>query len=324
MKFNIAIVGATGMVGRTTLKILEEKNLTNYNFFLYASDEDAGKTINFAGEDYVVKKLCGEIFKEDLNYALFCTSEEVSKKYIELLAKNGVVVIDFSSIFRKNYPLIIPEINFSEAKGNILCNPNCSTAAAVMALKDIYKHFGLERVVYSTYQAVSGAGRWGLEDLKVTNKKDLKKFDYVIHNNVIPYIGEVDEMGYSAEENKMIFETRKILGDESIKITATCVRVPIENSHSLSVNFKTKKKASVKEIEEVLLRSEGVKVLNEYNHYPMPIEVTGKDEVYVGRIRKDESEENSFNMFVVSDNLRKGAAQNAVQILERLIKERNE
>jgi len=321
MKHNIAIVGATGLVGQMVIKILEERGMSDNNFFFYSSGKS--NTVILNGKEREVLPLTKKILKiKKLEFALFCTGEEVSKEYVKKLAKKGVIVIDFSSYYRKEYPLIIPEINLDQAKGNILCNPNCSTTAAVMALHSIHKMFGLKRIVYSTYQAVSGAGKAGLEDLQIDNVNNLKKFDSVIKNNIIPYIGEIDKDGYSHEENKMVFETKKILNDDKINITATCVRVPIENCHSISINFQTRAQATIAEIEEVLKKTEGVKVLNKPNCFPMPIDASGGDDVLVGRIRKDLSAINSFNMFVVSDNLRKGAAQNGVQILEGLIKKK--
>ena len=317
MKYKIAIVGATGVVGSRVLKILLQKKLHNHKYFLYA--EEVGKSIKFGKQNLIIKQLDDKIFEQNFDFAIFCTSDDVSKKYVKQLAKYGTKVVDFSALYRKHCPLVVPEINSDMAVGNILCNPNCSTIAGVMALYEIHKKFGLKRVVYSTYQAVSGAGKLALCDLKTNNKNKLKKFDFVINNNLIPYIGNIDKKGYTTEENKMIYETKKILGDKSIKVTATCVRVPIDICHSESINFETKKPANIKQIQSILRHTDGVKVLDDYPNFPMPIVTKNQSKVFVGRIRKDFSQKNTFNIFICSDNLLKGAAQNGVQILELLI-----
>ena len=319
MKYKIAVVGATGLVGREVLKILQERGLQENDFYFYASSFSAGKMIKFAGAEHKILQLTDEIYEQNLDFALFCTKEMVSGQYIYKLSQRGVKVVDFSSLYRKMKPLVVPEINSEDIKGNIICNPNCSTIGAVMALYEIHKKFGFERVVYSTYQAVSGAGKDALDDLK-NNGEKLKKFDYPIFNNLIPYIGKIDKRGYCTEENKMVYETRKILHDKYIKISATCVRVPIEVCHGESINFQTTKNCSLNQIKQVLKNTKGVLFVDDYPHFPMPLETVGQDLVFVGRVRKDYSQNNTFNMFVVSDNLRKGAAQNGVQILQELIK----
>ena len=326
MVYKIAIIGATGVVGRTALQVMQERNLLSNDIRLFADQKESGKKICFGKRRFVVEVLKEETPCEKFDFALFCTREDVSEKYVKSFAQNGTKVIDFSALYRKHYPLIVPEINADKIKGNILCNPNCSTIAAVMALYNIHKKFGLERVVYSTYQAVSGAGKNALEDLYKKRESGLKGLPHPIYNNVICYIGDLSKDGYSKEENKMIYETKKILGDSTIKKTATCVRVPIDICHSESINFQTKKRANLKEIENVLKQTEGVKYKNKFPDVPMPKDVRGQDKVFVGRLRKDFSNQNSFNIFVVSDNLRKGAAQNGVQILEELIerKKKNE
>ena len=318
----IAIIGATGVVGRTALKVIQERKMCEHEYVLYASHKSANKRILFNGKRVKINELTKDIFEENLDFALFCTRENVSKQYVKCLAKLGVKVIDFSSFYRKRYPLIVPEINKDKINGNILCNPNCSTIAGVMALYCIHKKYGLNRIIYSTYQAVSGAGKNALDDLKNKEKKYLKSFVYPIYNNLIPYIGQIYSNGYSKEENKMIYETKKILNDKNIKITATCVRVPIDICHSESINFQTKKRCSISKIRQILQNTEGVVYLDDFPLYPMPEIVRGKDEVYVGRLRKDFSQKNSFNIFVVSDNLKKGAAQNGVQILQCLMEKK--
>ena len=322
MKHKIAIVGATGIVGRTALAIMNERNLLENEVMLYASKKSAGKTLKEGRAKYNVRELTKQIFDEHFDFALFCTKEEVSKEYVKRLAKQGTQVIDFSSLYRKKYPLIVPEINSNKIKGNMLCNPNCSTIGAVMALYEIHKKFGLKRVTYSTYQAVSGAGKVALDDLRKKRYKNLKSFQHPIWNNLIPYIGTLDEKGYSKEENKMIYETRKILADKKIKISATCVRVPIEVCHGESINFQTEKRVGLARVREVLKETRGVVYEDDFPNFPMPIATKGQDKVFVGRLRRDFSQENSFNIFVVSDNLRKGAAQNGVQILQELIKQK--
>lgn len=321
MRKNIAIVGATGIVGRTVLKILQERKLHKNNFTLFAGAEDAKQILHIGRTKYKVFELNEDIFKQNkFDYALFCTREEISEEYIPKFVENGCKVIDFSSTYRHNYPLIVPEINFDQAQGNLLCNPNCSTAGAVMTLYQIHRHFGLKEIVYTTFQAVSGAGKLALDDIKTKQPERLKSFKFPIFDNVIAQIGEIGTNGFSTEENKMIFETRKILNDFDIKITATCVRIPITVCHSLSIHFKTKKDATLDDIKETLKSTVGVTVCDDEPNFPMPYTTKGHNNVCVGRIRKS-FEENSFDVFVCSDNLRKGAAQNGVQILEYLLKE---
>lgn len=325
MEYNIAICGATGLVGRTVLKEIYLQGLTNNNFTLFASKKSKNKKIKIADKKYKVKELTkNNLFNEHFDFALFCTGEDISKMYVKKLAKRGTVVIDFSSLLRNKYPLIVPEINSKEIKGNIICNPNCSTIAGTMSLYNIHKMFGIERIIYSTYQAVSGAGQKAVKDLKVKNPKKLNKLDYLINNNLLPNIGEIKNNQYSKEENKMIFETKKILNDKKIKIAATCIRVPIEICHSESINFTIKTKASLEQIKNCLKNTKGVTYVDNDVSKLMPLYVKNKKDVYVGRLRKDEFNSRSFNMFIVSDNLKKGAAQNGVQILKMLIGDKYE
>ena len=320
MVYKIAIIGATGVVGRTVLKIMFERNLLSNDIHIFAEKREKGKKIVVGKRRFVVESLGEKTLQQKFDFALFCTREDVSKQYIKLFAQNGTQVVDFSAQYRKNFPLIVPEINSDKIRGNIICNPNCSTIAAVMALYNIHKKFGIERIVYSTYQAVSGAGKDALEDFYKKRQQNLKGLTQPIYNNLICYIGEITKDGYSKEEHKMMYETRKILGDKDIKITATCVRVPIDVCHSESINFQTKKNAKINDIENVLLKTEGVEYKSATQVVPMPKDVRGQDKVFVGRVRRDFSAKNTFNIFVVSDNLRKGAAQNGVQILQELIK----
>ncbi|MBQ7467144.1 MAG: aspartate-semialdehyde dehydrogenase [Clostridia bacterium] len=322
MCYKIAIVGATGLVGREVLKILAERHLDNNEILLYASEKSMGTELKVGNKICCVRQLDHSIIDAKLDFALFCVKENVSKEYVTKLSQNRVKVIDFSSYFRKKKPLVVPEINSQDIRGNIICNPNCSTIGAVMALYEIHKRFGLERIVYSTYQAVSGAGKDAVDDLNFKRDKPMK-FEYPIYNNLIPYIGKLDSKGYSIEENKMMYETSKILHERYIKISATCVRVPLEVCHGESINFQTTKHCTVGQIKEILKMTKGVKLVNDFLYCPMPVDVQGQDLVFVGRVRKDHSQENTFNIFVVSDNLRKGAAQNGVQILEELIKRKD-
>lgn len=325
-KYKVAIVGSSGLVGRTVLKVLEEKNLSNVTYTLFSSENSAGKKINFLGEDYIFCKLDENSFNYHFDYAIFCAGGEVSKKYVPLAVSNGCIVIDNSSIFRmdSSVPLIVPEVNSKDiSKSNgIIANPNCSTIQAILPLKVLDDLYTIKRIVFSTYQAVSGAGRLGVEDLE--NKsygKYLKKFTYPIYNNCIPHIDVFMEDGYTKEEHKMINETRKILNKPSLPITATCVRVPVVNCHSESINVELEKDFDLYDVRMALQNFPGILVVDnlEKNQYPIATKANGYDEVFVGRIRKDLSVNNGLNFWVVADNLRKGAATNAVQILQKLI-----
>lgn len=325
-KYKVAIVGSSGLVGRTVLKVLEEKNLSNVTYTLFSSENSAGKKINFLGEDYIFCKLDENSFNYHFDYAIFCAGGEVSKKYVPLAVSNGCIVIDNSSIFRmdSSVPLIVPEVNSKDISKNngIIANPNCSTIQAILPLKVLDDLYTIKRIVFSTYQAVSGAGRLGVEDLE--NKsygKYLKKFTYPIYNNCIPHIDVFMEDGYTKEEHKMINETRKILNKPSLPITATCVRVPVVNCHSESINVELEKDFDLYDIRMALQNFPGILVVDnlEKNQYPIATKANGYDEVFVGRIRKDPSVDNGLNFWVVADNLRKGAATNAVQILQKLI-----
>ncbi len=321
IKYSIGVVGATGLVGRKTLEMLSEYGLENNKFFLFASKKSVGKRLK-VGKKYYTVLDTANILGYGLDFALFCTPENVSRLYAKKLAKLGTKVIDFSSLYRKDFPLIVPEINFCKMQGNIICNPNCSTIIGTMALSEIHKKFGLGDVNYSTYQALSGAGKNALSDQKVKDKNNLKKLDFVIQNNVLPYIGEIDEFGRTKEENKMIFETKKILNDESICVCATCVRVNVDICHSESITFTTRHDATISDIEKCLKNTKNVVyVANDFSRL-MPIYVKNRPQIFVGRLRKC-PQKNTYSIFVVGDNLRKGASQNGVQILCELIKEQN-
>lgn len=322
----IAIVGATGLVGQTVLKVLEEKNLTDFKYELLASKRSQGKKIRFMNKEYEVEELTQNTFDKKIDYAIFVAGSEISKEYARLAVQKGTIVIDNSSYFRmdEDVPLVVPEVNPEDIKKHrgIIANPNCSTIQAVVALKPLDDKYKIKRIVYSTYQAVSGAGSKGIKDLENT-LKGLKneKFPYPIANNCIPQIDSFTENGYTKEEMKMINETRKILNNPQMKITATTVRVPILNSHSESINVEFEKDFEIEELKTLLSNSPSIVLQDDISKevYPLAVTTTGKDEVYVGRIRRDDSVESGINMWVVADNIRKGAASNAVQILELLI-----
>lgn len=323
---NIAIVGSTGLVGRTVLKVIEEKNLINCTYTLFSSKKSAGTKIQFLGQNYIIQELTDKTFEKKYDYAIFCAGTNVSKKYIPIAVKNGCIAIDNSSFYRmdKNVPLVIPEVNPEQIfiNNGIIANPNCSTIQAVTALSPLDKKYSIKRIVYSTYQAVSGAGKAGIEDLENGFKNIApKKFPHPIFNNCIPHIDEFMNDGYTKEEHKMINETRKILNRPSLPITATTVRVPVINCHSESINIEFKKDVDIYDIKILLQNSPGITVIDdiEKNYYPLATKANGYDDVFVGRIRRDYSVLSGINIWVVSDNLRKGAASNAVQILEKLI-----
>lgn len=326
-KVSLAVVGVTGMVGRTFLKVLEEKNLPIDKFYAFASKKSAGSQITFNGKQYVVEELKEDSFDRGIDIALFSAGGETSRIYSPIAAKKGCIVIDNSSYFRmdSNVPLVVPEVNPEDIKNNkgIIANPNCSTIQAVVALKPLHDKYKIKRIVYSTYQAVSGAGRAGVVDLQngLKGEKPMM-FLHPIANNCIPHIDNFLDTGYTKEEMKMINETKKILHDDTLKITATTVRVPVENSHSEAINVEFYNDFDLTELVSDLENMQGVVVLNDFKNaqYPLATIANGTDEVYIGRIRRDESVDFGINMFVVADNIRKGAASNAVQIAEYIIK----
>lgn len=317
----LAVVGATGMVGRTFLKVLEERKFPYSEIYFFSSKRSAGSKLTFDNNEYVVEELTENSFDRGIDIALFSAGGGTSLEYAPIAASKGCVVVDNSSAWRMDpaVPLIVPEVNPKDISWhkNIIANPNCSTIQAVVALNPIHKKYGIKRIVYSTYQAVSGAGIAGYNDLKEgINGVAPLKFPKQIAFNVLPHIDVFLDNGYTKEEMKMVHETRKILGDQSIRITATTVRVPVYNGHSESVNVETVKPFKLDEVKRLLIESPGIVVMDDTanNIYPTPIDVDGKDETYIGRIRRDESVENGLNMWVVADNIRKGAATNAVQI----------
>ena len=327
-KYNIAIVGATGMVGRKFLEVLEERQLPLSNCYLFASARSAGKTLEFMGKEYTILELTETCFDDkEIDIALFSAGASVSRKYAPIAASNGIVVIDNSSAWRMDdeVPLVVPEVNPDEIlkhKG-IIANPNCSTIQAVVVLNPLHRRYKIKRIVYSTYQAVSGAGLNGYLDLQngIQGKTTLLKFPHPIFANCIPHIDDFLDNGYTKEEMKMIQETQKILGDHSLKITATTVRVPVFHGHSESINVEFESGFDLNELREVLANSPGIIVVDnpKNNEYPMPIYAENRDEVFVGRIRRDDSVASGVNLWVVADNIRKGAATNTVQIAQKLI-----
>lgn len=324
--FKIAIVGATGLVGRAVLQVLEEKKLPIESYGLFATKKSAGKTISILGKDYVVQELTESSFDSGFDFAIFAAGGETSKKYAPIAVKKGCIVVDNSSYFRMNddVPLIVPEVNFKDVYNHkgIISNPNCSTIQAMLPIKALDDKYKIKRIVFSTYQAVSGAGKNALCDLENTDgSKPLKKFPHPIYNNCLPHIDSFLENGYTKEEMKMINETRKILNKPNLRITATTVRVPVSNSHSESINIEFEKNFEINDLKETLQSFPNLVLVDDptSNLYPMPIDATGHDEVFVGRVRRDESVESGVNIWVVADNIRKGAASNAVQIVEKLI-----
>ena len=324
--YKVAIVGATGLVGRTVLKVLEEKKFKNVEYYLFCSKKSANTKINFLNTTYITQELTTNSFDLHFDYAIFCAGGETSKNYAPIAVSKGTVVIDNSSIFRmdENVPLIVPEVNSEEILNNngIIANPNCSTIQAVLPLKALDNKYGIKRIVYSTYQAVSGAGRSGIENLLSKYAgEDLKKFPYSIYNNCIPHIDVFMEDGYTKEEHKMINETRKILNKPNLPITATAVRVPVENCHGESINVELENDFDLYDVKLLFQNFPNLIVVDnpDKNYYPLASKANGNDEVFVGRIRRDFSVKNGINFWVVADNLRKGAATNAVQILEYLL-----
>lgn len=328
MKYNIAVVGCTGMVGRKFIEVLEERNFPINQIYFYASSRSAGKILNFKGKDIVVEELNEENIKDKkIDFALFSAGGSVSKEYAPIFVKYNVTVIDNSSAWRmdKEVPLVVPEVNPEDIKFNkgIIANPNCSTIQAMVPLKPLKDKYGIKRIIYSTYQAVSGAGMGGYNDLLEGYKNvPPKKFPYPIAGNILPHIDDFLDNGYTKEEMKMVDETKKILHDDTLKITATTARVPVAYGHSESINVELKKDFDIKDIFELYKNAPGVILKDDVDNlvYPMPIDAAGHDEVYVGRIRRDFSVDNGLNLWVVADNIRKGAASNAIQIAEYIIK----
>ncbi len=333
-QYNVAVVGATGEVGKTMREILEERKFPVKNIKLLASERSEGKVVQFNGKAVKVEKLTENSFK-DVDIALFSAGGAISKEFAPIAGESGTVVVDNSSAWRMepDIPLVVPEVNPQDValykKRNIIANPNCSTIQMVVPLKPIHDKAKIKRIVVSTYQAVSGSGHKAIEELAnqtvaIFNQDEIKKkvYPHQIAFNCLPHIDVFLENGYTKEEMKMVNETKKIMGDESIQVTATTVRVPVFYSHAESVNIETERKLTSDEVKTLMKNAEGIVLTDdiENNVYPLPVDAAGCDNVYVGRIREDFSIPNGINMWVVADNVRKGAALNAVQIAELLIK----
>jgi aspartate-semialdehyde dehydrogenase len=326
-KVNIAVVGATGMVGRTFLRVLEDRDFPYENLYLFASARSAGNKLICKGKTYTVEELNENSFDRDIDIALFSAGGETSKRFAPIAASKGVTVVDNSSAWRMDpeVPLVVPEVNPGDIEWNkgIIANPNCSTIQAVVALKPLYDAYGIERIVYSTYQAVSGSGVKGVADLEegLKGNESCKAYPHPIANNCLPHIDVFLENGYTKEEMKMVNETKRIIGDDTLKITATAVRVPVFYSHSESINVQLKKPFEVEDIKKLMENTDGIVLMDNVseNIYPLASIAAGTDPVYVGRIRRDFSIENGLNIWVVADNIRKGAATNTIQIAEKLV-----
>lgn len=327
--YKIAVVGATGLVGSTILEILEKHDLPIKELTLLASSRSAGTEIPFKGEPIVVRELTEEVTKEPFDYVLMSASGEISTHYSPLFEENGTVVIDNSSAWRMDpeIDLIVPEVNRATLNRKIIANPNCSTIQSVSPLKLLQDAFGLKRVAYTTYQSVSGSGWAGIEDLNRGERgEEPLNYPYPIYDNVLPHIDTFLDNGYTKEEDKMINETRKILNLPDLPVTATCVRVPVKSSHSIAMNVSLEKEATVEAVRGLFRNKEpyGITLKDDPSNldYPTPLDAAGKEGIFVGRIRKDDSLENTFHVWSVSDNILKGAALNAVQILEQLIQQK--
>ncbi|MBF10830.1 MAG: aspartate-semialdehyde dehydrogenase [Flavobacteriaceae bacterium] len=322
----LAIVGATGMVGKVMLEVLSERKLPFSEVLLVASEKSVGKEIQFEGKSHIVIGLKTAVeAKPDI--ALFSAGGNTSLEWAPKFAALGTIVIDNSSAWRmkKDKKLIIPEINANQItpEDKIIANPNCSTIQMIMAIAPLHKAFDIKRLVISTYQSITGTGVKALKQLKneMKGKSGEKAYPHPIHKNALPHCDIFLENDYTKEEMKLVHETHKILGDSTIGITATAIRIPVVGGHSESVNIEFEKDYEVKQVRSLLKQTPGVEVIDnpEKNYYPMPINAQGKDAVFVGRIRRDDSITNGLNLWIVSDNLRKGAATNTIQIAEYLI-----
>lgn len=326
--YNVAVVGATGMVGRKMLEVLEEMDFPVNELYPMASARSAGKKVSFKGKEYEVEELTEHSFDKPIDIALFSAGAGTSRKFAPIAAEHGTVVIDNSSCWRMDpdVPLVVPEVNPEDLKEhhNIIANPNCSTIQAVAALKPIYDKYGIKRIIYSTYQAVSGSGVKGYKDLEEGTKGAEPEFyPHEIAFNCLPHIDDFLDDGYTKEEMKMVNETHKILHDDNIGVTATTVRVPVYYGHSESINVETDKPFEVEDVKALYLDAPGCVLRDDpkNNVYPLARDAEGTNEVYVGRIRRDNSTDNALNLWCVADNIRKGAAANAVQIAYKMIED---
>ncbi|MGN0798853.1 MAG: aspartate-semialdehyde dehydrogenase [Christensenellales bacterium] len=330
--YNVAVLGATGAVGQEMIKVLAERNFPIAKLRLLASARSAGKTVSFAGREVVIEEACDAAF-EGMDIVLGAAENDIAMRFAPAIKAAGAVFVDNSSAFRldPDVPLVVPEINPGDAlqHNGIIANPNCSTIITLMALAPIARISPIETLVASTYQAVSGAGAEGLAELEAQAEAypkgeplTVKTFPHQILFNLIPRIGGVGENGYSSEEMKLQNEGRKILHLPELRVTCTCVRVPVMRSHSISATFTTKRPVSVEEARAAIAAAKGVQLVDEPNSdvYPMPLETSDQDDVFVGRIRRDLVSENGLTLWCCGDQIRKGAATNAVQIAELLVK----
>ena len=323
---NIAIIGACGMVGETMLRVINERKLPYDNLYLFDAAHSVGKKVECNGRTITIEEYKAQIFERAIDIVLLAVSGAFSKENAPIAAKKGCIVIDNSSAWRMDpeVPLIVPEVNAEDIQKHrgIIANPNCSTIQAVAALNPLHKAYGIRRIIYSTYQSVSGAGNPGIPDLERTQRGEAPQhFPYPIAGNIIPHIDLFEDNGYTREEMKMVEETQKILHAPDIKITATTVRVPVAIGHSESINVTFENDFQLADVRRILEEAPGIVVQDDVANkiYPTPRETAGTDPVYVGRIRRDFSADNSLNLWVVADNIRKGAATNAVQIAEILM-----
>lgn len=323
----VAIIGATGLVGREMAAVLEKRTFPAGEIIPVASPASAGHKLHICGKDYEVKGI-EQALSAKPHLALFSAGADISRNWAQEFTQQGCVVIDNSSAWRNDVdiPLVVPEVNSHVLSPQtlLISNPNCSTIQLVVALNPVYKAYGIKRLVISTYQSVSGTGQKAVQQLRdeQQGKSALEAvYPHPIHENLIPHAGQFDEEGYTTEERKLEHETRKIMGAPEIAVTATVVRVPVLGGHSISVNIETEREFSIDDIRQLLLQGGGIVLQDEpkANIYPMPLFAQGRDEVFVGRLRKDNSHPKAFNMWIVADNLRKGAATNAVQIAEIML-----
>lgn len=328
----IAVVGATGLVGSVMLKVLQERNLDQHEILVAASVRSVGRSIPFAGRMLQVMAVDDAIAAHP-DYAVFSAGASASRQYAPLFAEVGTTVIDNSSAWRKDptIPLVVPEINMDVVKDSdrIIANPNCSTIQMVLALSAMQRTYGIRRIVVSTYQSVTGTGIKAIRQLEAEEAgqtPEAMAYPYPIHRNLFPHGGDFQADGYTTEEQKLVDETRKILRDESIAITATVARVPVVGGHSEAVNVELRSDYNLDDVRRLLAETPGIVLCDDPSQlqYPMPMMAEGRDEVFVGRLRRDLSQPNSLNLWVVGDNLRKGAATNAIQILQELIKRKTE
>ncbi|OEK77337.1 aspartate-semialdehyde dehydrogenase [Staphylococcus equorum] len=320
----LALAGATGLVGRKMLETIDRKGVEFDELVLFSSARSAGENIEFQGKNYTVRELTEDAAKESFDYVLMSAGGSTSEHFSPIFEQAGAIVIDNSSQWRmtEGVDLIVPEVNEPVLDRKIIANPNCSTIQSVVPLKPLQEQFGLKRVAYTTYQAVSGSGVKGKQYLaEGANGKAPEAYPHPIYNNVLPHIDTFLEDGYTKEEQKMIDETRKILKDDELKVTATCVRVPVQDSHSVHMSVTLEKEATVSAIQELFENDDRVVLEDDpqNNVYPLAINSTDRDEIFVGRIRRDETLDNTFHVWCTSDNLLKGAALNAVQILEQVM-----